>query len=433
MRYRRWWILLILFLLQTVNYVDRIALSVAAKSIAGEFSLSPVEVGYLFSSFLWTYVIFLVPFGILVDRYGGKAIATFGLSVWSIATLLTAATWNFLSILGTRLALGFGEATVLPAAGRIIREWMPANERAMGFAVFSSGTFAGPALGALLVGAVSSGYGWRTAFLVMGIISLVYVICFAIFYFRPEDAKWLSREERQDIISTRDPNPRQAEKSVGSGGLRELLRSRTIWGLCLTQASVVYANYLLLFWLPSYLQTSKGLTIMATGLFTALPYALAAPLSIGIGIISDRLLSREGIFSGRRRIAVVIMVALSSALLLVPFVSDFWLILVIFTVTLTAIASALALNTTLVSDLLHDPRHIGKATSLLTTAGNVFGLLAPIITGYVVAGLGSYDWAFGIAGILLLIGALASLLLTRRPIQVSDGHSASLATSGGVT
>jgi dipeptide/tripeptide permease len=63
----------------------------------------------------------------------------------------------------------------------------------------------------------------------------------------------------------------------------------------------------------------------------------------------------------------------------------------------------------------------------------VFGLLAPIITGYVVAGLGSYDWAFGIAGILLLIGALASLLLTRRPIQVSDGHSASLATSGGVT
>ncbi len=417
MQYRRGRILVMLFLLLTINYVDRIALSVAAKSVATEFSLSPVQIGYLFSSFLWTYALALVPCGILVDRYGGRIISTLGLAVWSLATLLTAATWNFTSILGMRLALGLGEATTLPAGGRIVREWMPANERATAIAVFSSGTFAGPALGALIVGAVSSAYGWRASFLVIGALSTLWVLCYALWYRRPEEAKWLTEGERNIIIDNRDPAPPPAAPSSASVGMRELLRSPTMWGLCITQATVVYASYLLLFWLPSYLQATKGLTIMATGLFTALPYAVAAPASVGVGFLSDRLLSRKGIFEGRRRIAVAIMVCLSATLLLVPFVSNLWGLLAIFTITLTAIASSLALNVALVSDLLHDPRHIGKATSLLVLGGNAFGLLAPIITGYVVAGLGSYDWAFGIAGILLLIGACAPGLMTRHPIR----------------
>ncbi len=117
MAWRRGWIGLFLFTLAMINYVDRIALSVAAKPIAEEFGLSPVAMGYLFSSFLWTYLLCLIPMGILVDRFGSKAINAAGITLWSAATMMTGAAWSFASLVATRLAMGIGEASTFPAGG----------------------------------------------------------------------------------------------------------------------------------------------------------------------------------------------------------------------------------------------------------------------------------------------------------------------------
>ena len=119
------------FTLAMINYVDRVALSVASKPIAEEFGLSPVTMGYLFSSFLWTYLLCLIPMGILVDRLGTKTINAAGITLWSAATMLTGASWSFVSLIGTRLAMGVGEATTFPAGGRVVREWIPAGERGL--------------------------------------------------------------------------------------------------------------------------------------------------------------------------------------------------------------------------------------------------------------------------------------------------------------
>ena len=89
MSWRRGWICLFLFTLAMINYVDRVALSVASKSISEEFGLSPVVMGYLFSSFLWTYLLCLIPMGILVDRFGAKIVNAAGITLWSTATMLT--------------------------------------------------------------------------------------------------------------------------------------------------------------------------------------------------------------------------------------------------------------------------------------------------------------------------------------------------------
>jgi len=89
MSWRRGWICLFLFTLAMINYVDRVALSVASKPIAEEFGLSPVWMGYLFSSFLWTYLICLIPMGILVDRLGTKTLNAAGIALWSAATMMT--------------------------------------------------------------------------------------------------------------------------------------------------------------------------------------------------------------------------------------------------------------------------------------------------------------------------------------------------------
>src|SRR5208282_1621787 len=100
----------------------------------------------------------------------------------------------------------------------------------------------------------------------------------------------------------------------------------------------------------------------------------------------------------------------------VPFTNDTTTILALFAASLSGINAAISLNLSLVTDLVHRASDVGKAISLTILSGNIFGLLAPIITGYVVAALGAYDWAFGIAGILLVIGAIALGTMTRNVI-----------------
>src|SRR5262245_53198815 len=150
MTYRRGWIALLIFLAVVINYIDRIALSVAAKPIVAEFGFSPVQMGYLFSGFLWTYVVCLIPLGMLVDRIGPKRMVSGGIAIWSAATALTAAAGSFGGILAARLAMGASEASTFPAGGRVIRDWFPARERGLVTTLFNGGSTAGPALGAIV-------------------------------------------------------------------------------------------------------------------------------------------------------------------------------------------------------------------------------------------------------------------------------------------
>jgi ACS family glucarate transporter-like MFS transporter len=114
---RRAWIALLIFTAVIINYMDRVALSVAAKPLAAEFGFSPIQMGYLFSGFLWTYVLCLVPLGLLVEKIGAKRMVGGGIAIWSLATALTAATAGFASLLLARLVMGASEATTFPAAG----------------------------------------------------------------------------------------------------------------------------------------------------------------------------------------------------------------------------------------------------------------------------------------------------------------------------
>src|SRR5258708_3604507 len=125
MAWRRGWISLFLFTLAMINYVDRVALSVASKPIAEEFGLSPVTMGYLFSSFLWTYLLCLIPMGILVDRLGTKTINAAGITLWSAATMLPRAFLGFFSLIGARLAMGIVEGKAFPAVDRLERGSVP--------------------------------------------------------------------------------------------------------------------------------------------------------------------------------------------------------------------------------------------------------------------------------------------------------------------
>ena len=419
MTWRRGWISLFLFTLAMINYVDRVALSVAAKPIAEEFGLSPVAMGYLFSSFLWTYLACLIPMGILADRWGTKRVNAAGIALWSVATMLTGTAWNFADLVATRLIMGAGEATTFPAGGRVVREWIPMGERGVTNAIFMAGTQAGPALGALMVAWIISQIGWRGSFFVVGAVGFVWLAAWLIWFDQPERVRWLGDEERAKILRERGAETHALQQRPSATRVFDLLRTRTMWGLALAQGCAVYTQYLFLTWLPSYLQTTRDISILKTGAFTAVPYAGAALLGILLGRLSDRILTRDALGQGRRRSMGVVMMLFSAVILFTPFVDSIWILLLLFTLSLTGMATAIALNFSLVNDLLRNPEDSGKAMSILTVGGNSFGIAAPIVTGYVIQLTGSYNWAFGIAGLLLVAGATILLTMTRQPIAIA--------------
>ena len=122
---RRYWVFLLLFLFNAIAYVDRVNMSVAGKPIAHEFGLSPVALGYLFSSFLWAYVLMMLPGGRLIDRWGTHIVATVAAAVWSAAQMLTGAAGSFAAMLATRLGLGVGEAPFAPSLTAVFGRGRP--------------------------------------------------------------------------------------------------------------------------------------------------------------------------------------------------------------------------------------------------------------------------------------------------------------------
>jgi ACS family glucarate transporter-like MFS transporter len=417
MNFRRGWVCVFLFTLTTINYADRVALSVAAKPVSTEFGLTPVQMGYLLSSFLWMYVVCLIPVGLLVDRFGGKIVNSVGIGLWSAATVLTGFAPNFLFMMGTRIAMGMGESTSWPATNRIIREWFPASERGFANAVFGAGAAAGPAVGAIVVSAIIATWGWRAGFIIAGSVGFVWLLLWQTVFDKPERVRWLRPAERAKILNERDGENAARTADSPTSSLWYLLSLRSVWGLFLTQGCEVYGGYMLLTWLPSYLQQAKGLSVMNAGMLTAIPFAAASLIGIVIGRVSDRLLTAEAVHAGRRRSAIAVLLAGAAVILAVPFIDALWLIILILACVRAMGLAGSALNFALVTDLVRSRADIGKVTSVTVLGGNTFGLMAPIVTGYVVGMTGSFDRAFFVAGILPLIGAAATLSLTRRPIE----------------
>ncbi|WP_230975338.1 MFS transporter [Burkholderia multivorans] len=407
-------------MLTVVNYVDRVALSIASSQISKEFSLSPVDLGCLFSSFLWLYAVALIPMGLLVDRFGSKRLSAWGIGFWSLATALTAFTGGFISLLATRLLMGFGESTSYPAGGRVIREWAPASERGIATSVFHAGSLLGPAIGAVGLGWVVTTYGWRAAFLVAASAGFVWLAAWLRWYRPPEDATWLTRQEREYIVTLRNSAGTTNLIEPQRLGFAALGRSKTVWAIAFTHGCAVYATYLFLTWLPSYLQAEKGMSLSRSGLFTALPYVGAAILGVLIGMCSDRYLRGKNISRGSRRAVVAVCLLMSALILLVPMANDLWLVMLLLTLSLTGCTAAVASNLSLVNDLLPSKGDSGSAIAMISVGGNAFGLMAPIATGYIISMTHTYQAGFVITGVLVLAAAAVTLLFTRRPITATE-------------
>lgn len=411
---RRFWVYFLLFVFSAIAYVDRVNMSVAGKPIARELGLSPVALGYLFSSFLWAYVLMMLPGGRLIDRWGAHVVAGVATAVWSAAQMATGATAGVWSMLLTRLGLGIGEAPFAPVVYRSVRAWGPYTERGTATAVIGAGGSLGPAIGAPLVAWLIEALSWRWSFAITGAIGFVWVAIWIALVSTPEKTKWLPEPERQRILAEREAGIEPPDHD-GVGYLA-LMKSPAMWGLFVSQGCLVYSLYLYLSWLPNYLQTARGLSVVESGLYTSIPFFIATVVNIIINWAGDRLLTVHAVRSGARRYLVALCLVLTAAGLLIPYVESLTAIIVLISITVSFANTGPATNAALTSDLLRSPSDAGRAFAFLVLGGNTFGLLAPIVTGYLVEASGSFSSAFIAGGVLALIGAVATLVLSRGAI-----------------
>jgi MFS family permease len=408
---RRFIIYALLFFMSAINYGDRSALSIGGPAIAKEFGLSPIQLGYVLSSFLWTYFLLNLPAGLISDKFGARRSAAFAVTSWSAATALTGATFSLWYLIATRMLMGMGEAFGFPVGNRAIREWAPYKERGFATAIFSSGQAFGTAITSIAAAWLITVAGWRLAFILLGAIGFVWAAIWWIFYQDPAKAWWLSSEERALVLAERD-----VALQVRGLSVLELFRWRSTWGLIGVQICANFTNFLLLTWLPGYLVMARHIDVLHTGFYTACCYLVACVMTIAIGAVADRIIGPAGVRTGRRRILVAALLVGSSTMALSPFTDSSAIILVLLTISLACIQSALAMNYALTSDLLRNSQSVGTLTGLLLTFSNGFGILAPVITGYVVAATQQFDGAFDLAAVLVLIGATLAMTATLKPI-----------------
>lgn len=417
----RFYIALFLFFNLFINYMDRTALSVAAPVIASNFQWRPGKVGLLLSSFMWTYSLFLIPWGTLSDRIGTRRVGGFGATLWSVAAILTSVSVGFRSMMTTRLVLGIGESASMPMAAKVVRQWFPSNERGLATAIFNAGTFAGPAVAAPFVAWLIGTAGWRMSFVITGGIGLVWAALWLTFFDLPSSCKWLSDAERE-YLTSEIASGGPSRKSVRTT-LSDLLSRPTMWGLCLSQGCCAYTMSLFLFWLPSYLTSARNMSLMKASWFTAVPYLVASVLGISIGRLSDAVLNSESARQGKRRTMLIVFMLLSMVVLAINGVHSDLLALVLVSIALSSISAALSLNIALANDLVWDPEIAGTALGILILGGISFSLLAPIVTGYIVQVTGSFGNAFLFAGMLLVVGIVASITLARKPLNFIYGET----------
>jgi ACS family D-galactonate transporter-like MFS transporter len=386
---RRWAIVGLLFTASLINYFDRATISFALPLISTELHLGPEAKGVLLSAFFWSYTLMQIPMGVLADRVNLRYLYAGAFALWSFSQGLMGLATGLGTLIGFRVMLGIGEAIYLPGGSRIVSVLFTPEERGLPCGLFDAGTRTGLVIEGVLVPFMLTHYGWRTTFVFVGFAALAWLLPW--FSITPQQL----RGPRQAMAA-----PVRLRHSFGA-----LLTNRNLIGVCIGFFCFDYYWYFLVNWLPDYLVTSRGLTIVKAGIFAALPYfVFGASEPIG-GWIADRMI-RFGYDETRVRKGIV-TVAFLMGLFLVPaarVTTPGTAVALIIAGCLVGLATG---NLLVILQSCAPPEEIGLWTGVYNTVGNIAGILSPIITGYLIATTGSYTPPFVLAAALIAVGPLA--------------------------
>jgi len=419
---RRWGIGVLLGSGILVSFLDRINLSAAAPQLQRELGIGPVEMGFLFSAFYWPYAALQIPLGLSVDRLGVTRIGRWGALLWTAASAVTSLAGGFAGIFAARALLGIAEAPSLPVVSKATGYWFPRRERARATAMFDAAAKFSSVIGVPMVAFVVVRFGWRWGFVTTSAISFVYFVAFCLLYRDPSADRGLSRAEHEYILSGGAAAEGQPAASA-AGMLGFLLRQPKIWGLAIGFGAYGYSFYLFLNWLPEYLVSMSGMSVIRSAGYAAIPWAFATATDLLVGgWLVDALIARGADESRVRKSVLVAGMLVGLAVVgATRTANPAWATLWI-SVSLGGLAAAAPVGWSLPS-LIAPKGGVGSVGGIMNFAVNSTGIAAPVVTGLIVKLTHSFTDAFLVAAAILLLGALAFVFLLGRVEVMADPPS----------
>ena len=404
---QRWWLMVLLVTGMIFCYSQRGALSVAAPFMIRELQIGPSTMGILLSAFFWSYSLMQMPAGWLVDRLGVRLGYGIGYAIWSVATALTGFARGIGTLIAARMMLGIGQATSFPASARAVSNWFQDKERGTVTGSYLTGVRLGQALISAAGAFILARYGFKFFFVLIGVLPMVWLLPWNLFL-----KKWESRETGtiQGGAKGAAPAPVSFVRSL------TLLRQRSVMGIFLGFFAYDYAWYVYVNWLPSYLMIERKFSAREMGIYSSIPYFAMSAVVLLSGIFSDALVRR-----GHSEVAVrkiLIVTGLMICCLIVPagLVEDKMTAVWLLTIALSGLGVATP-NTWTLTQAVSSRNIVGTVSGIQNFGGNLGGILAPALTGFIAQATQSFALALSVTGGILVFGALAYIFLVSRTVE----------------
>ncbi|MFH8572650.1 MFS transporter [Streptomyces sp. NPDC017993] len=413
----RFAVLGLLFVGITINYIDRAALSVSLPHISEDFHISPALAGTIMSAFFWTYAFGQMPGGWLADRFGPRVTLFFASLWWGVATALMGLARGTGLLLALRMVLGLGEAPSFPSSAKVVSRWFPKTERSFASATFNNGNAVGGALSIPLVAIVVGAFGWRAAFAIAGGLGVVWAFGWWLYYRDPERHGQLTKPELEYIKAGQDSTDAPEQTEVR---WRDLFRFRLVWAMMLGFFCVNFVAYFFITWFPSYLVETYHLSTMKFGFLGMVPGLASMVGGWCGGLVSDWLVRRGTPVTKARKVCLVGGLLGTSVIALAVVSPSVGMALTALSASYFCSTFAAASVWALPGDIAPTPGHVGSIAGIQNTAGNIAGIVSPLLLGVLMGSSGSFFVPLITAGCVALLGAVtyAFLLPAVEPLRL---------------
>jgi MFS family permease len=403
---RRTVVVLLAFLSVFVCYMDRVNISVAIIPMGEELGWSPQTQGTVLSSFFAGYLLLQIVGGRLADRFGGKVVLGAGVLAWSLFTALTppAAHLGLGVLLAARIAMGMGESVAFPSIYSLYGRWVPLRERSRAVGLSNSGIPLGTVFALIVTPYIVERLGWEWVFYLFGALGLFWLVAWQrMVTADPADHPRIHPEE---LATIRAEAPTAAEASPS---IAAFLRSAPVWAIVVTHFCNNWSLYVLLSWLPTFVNKGLGVDYSAVGWFTMLPSVASFVFLNVAGSVADRLIG-AGMPVGRVRKLMqgVGFGGLAAALFVVGTVESAWTAIVVMSAG-TAVG-AFVTGGFAVNHMDIAPKYAGTMMGITNTAGTIPGVIGVFVSGLILERTGSWALVFQTAAGITLFGLVFFLV-----------------------
>jgi ACS family glucarate transporter-like MFS transporter len=405
--------------LAAITYLDRVCIAIVAPKIMHDLRLTSIQMGYVFSAFTLAYALFEIPTAWWADRVGSRRVLTRIVLWWSAFTIATAGAFNYAALLLVRFLFGIGEAGAWPNAARVFTRWIPARERGRVQGIFFAGAHLSGGLTPILVAYLMTFLHWRVIFLMFGCIGFVWALAW-YWWFRdePRDHPSVGPAERDLIESTR------GLASDHGRAWTDVFRTRSLFPLCLQYFANTYGFYFFITWLPTYLSKSRRMANAELAIFAGMPLLLSVLADISGGVTTDAISRRFGVRIGRCAVGGVGYLFAAIAMISGTLVGDGRLAGIL--IALGGAASMFTLAPAWATAIELGGRNSAVLSATMNTAGQIGGILSPIVLAYIVDRLGNWSMPLHILSALYLIAAICWIFINPSAPSNKFAHTVSL-------